>query len=175
MKRKDVYAKIHGYNNAFTDALCSGESILFSGIQDHKRYFSGIFLIMTILIAAEIVLFCFCRAEKIPYLTMVLPFVVLFPVMKKKSAVGNVKNGYAVTENRVLIYTDGDLLQARLEDITDVCIYSVKGKLGTLEIYKKDPSEAGKTMSGGIIRDIYLPEEIRSEILLQKNNISADR
>lgn len=52
MKRKDVYAKVHGYNNAFTDALCSGESILFSGIQDQKKYLLGAMPVPVALIAA---------------------------------------------------------------------------------------------------------------------------
>lgn len=106
---------------------------------------------------------------------MLLPIIVFFPVLKKKFAVGNIKNGYAVTENRVLIYTDGELLQTRLEDITDVCIYSVKGKIGTLEIYKNDPDEAGKTVSGGIIADIFFPDEVRSEILLRQDDILSDK
>lgn len=174
MKRKDVYAMIHGYDNAFTDALSSGESVLFSGIQNIGKYFLCVVIIMTILIIAECVLFYFCRTAALPYAVMVLPIIVIFPVLKKKADNGNIRDGYAITEKRVLIYTGGSLVQARFEDITDIVIYSVKGKNGTLEIYKKDPSEAGKTMSGGIIRDVFHPEEIRSGILSLCGNDTPD-
>ncbi|MGN1417391.1 MAG: hypothetical protein ACI4XF_11130 [Oscillospiraceae bacterium] len=175
MNENDIYSKIHGYNNALTDALCSGESILCSGIQKDKNHSSGALIMLIVIIVAECLLFYFFQSGVISIWTMILPAAIVLPVMTKRFDSRNEKDGYALTDKRVLIYTDGNLSQVMLEDITDVCIYSVKGKIGTLEIYKNDLSEKGKTVSVGIIRDIYLPEEIRSAILLQQKNSAPDR
>lgn len=173
MNQNDIYSKIHGYNNALTDALCSGESILCSGIQKDKNHSSATLIMLIVLIVAECLLFYFYQSGVIPIWTMIIPAVIVLPVTYRVDS-RNEKDGYALTDKRVLIYTDGKLSQVRLEDITDVCIYSVKGKIGTLEIYKNDLSEKGKTISVGIIRDIYLPEEIRSAILLQRKNNESE-
>ncbi|MGN0695604.1 MAG: hypothetical protein ACI4J5_02440 [Oscillospiraceae bacterium] len=175
MKSKDVYAKIHGYDNAFTDALSSGESVEFSGIQNFGKYSFRAMIILAVIIIAECVLFYLSSTEIISYLTMVIPVILLMLLLRKMSAIGNIRDGYAVTEKRVLIYTGGTLVQTRFEDITDIVVYSVKGKSGTLEIYKKDLSEAGKTVSGGIITDIRCPEEVRSEILRLRGENTSDK
>ncbi|MGN0691476.1 MAG: hypothetical protein ACI4K7_03910 [Oscillospiraceae bacterium] len=174
MNQNDIYSKIHGYNNALTDALGSGESILCSGIQKDKNHSSGTLIILIAIIVAECLLFYFYQSGVISIWTMIIPAAVILPLTKRVDS-RNEKDGYALTDKRVLIYTDGKLSQVMLEDITDVCIYSVRGKIGTLEIYKNDLSEKGKTVSVGIIKDIYLPEEIRSEILLQRKNSMSDR